>query len=178
MAQEELQQQGTLGEDTGHRLGSSTVLHEGRHILRLPGGGGGLSRSVRRGEAEELEETVIEEVDELKKKFRPAAEIDSQVLARPGFLAAYNAITADLLGPYRPNLRIITLVGPPGTGKSFAINTLFPKAGRAIIGNRGHLVRKSCSKVMVFEEFAGQIQLQKMLKFLDPIRWHWRSREG
>ena len=104
----------------------------------------------------------------MKKKFRPAAEIDSQVLARPGFLAAYNAITADLLGPYRPNLRIITLVGPPGTGKSFAINTLFPKAGRAIIGNGGTWFANPCSKVMVFEEFAGQIQLQKMLKFLDP----------
>ena len=107
-------------------------------------------------------------MDELKKKFRPAAEIDSQVLARPGFMAAYNAITADLLGPYRPKLKIITMVGPPGTGKSFAINTLFPKAGRAIIGNGGTWFANPCSKIMVFEEFAGQIQLQKMLKYLDP----------
>ena len=129
---------------------------------------GTLKNCQKRRSREELEETVIEEVDELKEKFKPPAEINSQVLARPGFLAAYNALTADLLGPYRPKLSIITMVGPPGTGKSFAINTLFPKAGRAIIGNGGTWFANPTSKVMVFEEFAGQIQLQKMLKYLDP----------
>lgn len=129
---------------------------------------GTLRECQKRRSREDLEEKLIEEVDELKKKFRPAAEIDSQVLARPGFMAAYNAITADLLGPYRTKLKIITMVGPPGTGKSFAINTLFPKAGRAIIGNGGTWFANPCSKIMVFEEFAGQIQLQKMLKYLDP----------
>lgn len=121
----------------------------------------------RRGR-DALEEAVIEEVEDLKKGFKPAGDIDAQVLARPGFLAAYNVLTADLLGPYRPNLKIITMVAPPGTGKSFAINTLFPKAGRAIMGNGGTWFANPCSRVMVFEEFAGQIQLQKMLKYLDP----------
>ena len=52
LAQEELQRQSTLGR-RGLGLGSSTVLHEGQSILQAPtGGGGGLSRSVRRGEAE------------------------------------------------------------------------------------------------------------------------------
>ena len=129
---------------------------------------GTLKECQKRRSREELEETVIEEVDDLKKKFRPAAEIDSQVLARPGFLAAYNAITADLLGPYRPNLRIITLVGPPEQAKASQSTRSSPKAGRAIIGNGGTWFANPCSKVMVFEEFAGQIQLQKMLKFLDP----------
>lgn len=121
----------------------------------------------RRGR-DELEEAVIVEVEDLKKGFKATADIDAQVLARPGFLAAYNALTADLLGPYRPELKIITMVAPPGTGKSFAINALFPKAGRAIMGNGGTWFANPCSKVMVFEEFAGQIQLQKMLKLLDP----------
>ena len=129
---------------------------------------GTLKECQKRRSREELEETVIEEVDDLKKKFKPAAEINSQVLARPGFLAAYNALTADMLGVYRPNLKIVTMVGPPGTGKSFAINTLFPKAGRAIIGNGGTWFANPTSTVMVFEEFAGQIPLQKMLKLLDP----------
>ena len=79
---------------------------------------GTLKECQKRKSREELEESVIEEVDELKEKFKPAAQINSQVLARPGFLAAYNALTADLLGPYRPKLRIITMVGPPGTGKA------------------------------------------------------------
>ncbi|ASM90388.1 replication associated protein [Hudisavirus sp.] len=129
---------------------------------------GTLKECQKRRSREELEETVIEEVDELKKKFKPAAEINSQVLARPGFLAAYNALTADMLGVYRPNLKIVTMVGPPGTGKSFAINKLFPKAGRAIIGNGGTWFANPTATVMVFEEFAGQIPLQKMLKLLDP----------
>ena len=129
---------------------------------------GTLKECQKRRSRDELEESVIEEVDDLKKKFKPAAEINSQVLARPGFLAAYNALTADMLGVYRPNLKIVTMVGPPGTGKSFAINTLFPKAGRAIIGNGGTWFANPTATVMVFEEFAGQIQLQKMLKLLDP----------
>ena len=129
---------------------------------------GTLRECQKRRSREELEESVIEEVDDLKKKFKPAAEINSQVLARPGFLAAYNALTADMLGVYRPNLKIVTMVGPPGTGKSFAINTLFPKAGRAIIGNGGTWFANPTATVMVFEEFAGQIPLQKMLKLLDP----------
>ena len=170
LAQEELQRQSTLGEDEGLGLGSSTVLHEGRNTSSgsYRWRWGTLKECQKRRSREELEETVIEEVDDLKKKFKPAAEINSQVLARPGFLAAYNALTADMLGVYRPNLKIVTMVGPPGTGKSFAINTLFPKAGRAIIGNGGTWFANPTSTVMVFEEFAGQIPLQKMLKLLDP----------
>ena len=36
------------------------------------------------------------------------------------------------------------------------------------MGNGGTWFANPTSKVMVFEEFAGQIQLQKMLKYLDP----------
>ena len=129
---------------------------------------GQLKAEGKRRERDELEEAVIEELEAIKKGFKAAAEIDAQVLARPGFLAAYNILTADMLGPYRPKLKIITMVGPAGTGKSFAINTLHPDAGRAIMGNGGVWHANPCSKVMVFEEFSGQIPLQKMLKYLDP----------
>ncbi|AXQ03920.1 replication associated protein [Hudisavirus sp.] len=130
---------------------------------------GELKTALKRKDRDCLEEAVIEEVKRIQDEgFRSVRDIDPQVLARPGFMAAYNALTADLLGPYRPNLKIITMVAPPGTGKSFAINTLFPKAGRAIMGNGGTWFANPCSRVMVFEEFAGQIQLQKMLKYLDP----------
>ena len=82
-------------------------------------------------------------------------------------MAAYNALTADLLGVYRPELKIITMVGPPEL-ESYAINKLFPNAGRAIMGNSGTWFSNPTATVMVFEEFAGQIPLQKMLKLLDP----------
>ena len=102
---------------------------------------GTLKNCQKRKSREELEETVIEEVDELKEKFKPAAEINSQVLARPGFLAAYNALTADLLGPYRPELKIITMVGPPGTGKLRNQHTL-PQGRQGNHRERRHLVRE------------------------------------
>ena len=114
LAQEELQRQSTLGEDEG--LGLEAAQYCMKDETHPPGSyrwrWGTLKECQKRRSREELEETVIEEVDDLKKKFKPAAEINSQVLARPGFLAAYNALTADMLGVYRPNLKIVTMVGP------------------------------------------------------------------
>ena len=125
---------------------------------------GTLKTALKRKDRDCLEEAVIEEVKRIQDEgFRSVRDIDPQVLARPGFMAAYNALTADLLGVYRPELKIVTMVGPPGTGKSYAINTLFPHAGRAIMGNGGTWFANPTATVMVFEEFAGQIPLQKML---------------
>lgn len=113
-------------------------------------------------------ERAADELDEVKRAYKRPREVDSVVLLQPGFIAAYKELTSDILGPYRPNLRVVTLVGPPGTGKSFAIHDLFPDAGRCSYGNCGCWFSNALAKVMVFEEFCGQIQLQKMLEFLDP----------
>lgn len=111
---------------------------------------------------------AAEELDSLKEHFKRPREIKSMTLLQCGFIAAYNAMTADILGPYRENLRIVTMVGPPGCGKSYSINKLFPNHGRCIIGNGGTWFLNPTERVMVFEEFTGQIQLQRMLQFLDP----------
>ena len=145
LAQEELQRQSTLGEDEGSDLEAAQYcMKDETH----PSGSyrwrwGTLKECQKRRSREELEETVIEEVDDLKKKFKPAAEINSQVLARPGFLAAYNALTADMLGVYRPNLKIVTMVGPPGTGKSFTNQHTLPQGRQGNHRERRHLVRES-----------------------------------
>ena len=81
---------------------------------------------------------------------------------------AYNKATRDMVGPERENLQIITIIGPPGCGKSYAISKTFPDAGRWIKGNNGNWFCNTKSKVMIFEEFSGQIELQSMLKYLDP----------
>ena len=89
-------------------------------------------------------------------------------LLQCGFITAYKELTADILGPYRPELKIVTLIGPPATGKSFCIQKYFPGHGRCICGNNGVWFQNPLSDVMVFEEFKGDIQLQRMLQYLDP----------
>ena len=111
---------------------------------------------------------AAEELDIIKEGYKRPAEIPSITLMQCGFLPAYKELTADILGPYRPNLKIITLVGPPGTGKSYSIQKLFPGHGRIIMGNNGVWVQNPLAKTMVLEEFVGQIQLQRMLQLLDP----------
>lgn len=101
-------------------------------------------------------------------EFIPWREIPPDIQMKPGFIMAYNKATRDMVGPERPDLKIITIIGPPGCGKSYAISKLFPTAGRWIKGNNGHWFCNTKSDVMVFEEFSGQIDLQSMLKYLDP----------
>ena len=137
---------------------------------------GELKGEGKRRSRDALEEAVIEEVEDLKNGFKAAGEIDAQVLARPGFIAAYNILTADLLGPYRPNLKIITMVAPPGTGKSFAINTLFPKAGRAIMGNGGTWFLNLAAGSWCSRSLQGKSSCRRCSSTLILIQWHWRSR--
>ena len=115
----------------------------------------------------ELKEAAMKELEELKQGYKRPREIDVAALLAPGFAAAYKLLTTDVLGPYRPQLRILTMVGPPGTGKSYAIQKHFPEHGKCIVGNSGIWFQNPCAEVMVFEEFCGQIQLQRMLQFLD-----------
>lgn len=111
---------------------------------------------------------ACEVLDTIKNTFRPLKELEAKALLQPCFVSAYKELTADILGPYRPKLSIITLIGPPGTGKSWIINFVWPEHGRCIMGNNGVWFQNPLAKVMVFEEFCGQIQLQRMLQFLDP----------
>lgn len=111
-------------------------------------------------------QTILDRLN--KGEFIPWREIPVDIQMKTGFLMAYNKATRDMVGPERPDLKIITIIGPPGCGKSYAISKLFPGAGRWIKGNNGHWFCNCKSEVMVFEEFSGQIELQSMLKYLDP----------
>ena len=111
---------------------------------------------------------AIEELDAMKEGYKRPREVSSLSLLQPCFTSAMREIYRDILGPYRPNLKIVTLIGPPGTGKSFAIQKHFPDHGRCIAGNNGVWFQNGDAPVMLFEEFCGQIRLQQMLQFLDP----------
>lgn len=111
---------------------------------------------------------AAEELDIIKEGYKRPAEVSSITLMQPGFIMAYRELTADVLGPYRKDVHVITMIGPPGTGKSYTIQKYFPDHGRALPGNSGVWFQNPTARVMVFEEFCGQIQLQKMLQLLDP----------
>lgn len=115
---------------------------------------------------ERLQEAA-EELDVIKDGYKRPADIPSMTLLQCGFMPAYTALTADVLGPYRPDLQIFTLIGPPGTGKSYAIHHFWPAAGRCIMGNSGIWFQNPTADCIVFEEFHGQIPIAKMLQFLD-----------
>lgn len=117
--------------------------------------------------ADERRQEAAEELDLIKQGYKRPHEVPSMTLLQCGFLPAYKELTADILGPYRPNLQIITMVGPPGTGKSYQIQKHFPGHGRCIYGNNGCWFQNPCADVMVFEEFAGSIPLQRMKELLD-----------
>lgn len=111
---------------------------------------------------------AIEELDIIKEGYKRPCEIPSMTLMQCGFIPAMKELTADILGPYRPKLRVVTMIGPPASGKSYAIQMHCPEHGRCIAGNNGVWFQNPTSKVMLFEEFCGQIPLQKMLQLLDP----------
>ena len=128
--------------------------------------------AIKLNRIREKEEIQIQAQDILERindgEFIAWREIPVDIQMKPGFLQAYNKATRDMVGPEREDLKIITIIGPPGCGKSYAISKLFPKAGRWLKGNNGHWFCNTKSDVMVFEEFSGQIELQSMLKYLDP----------
>ena len=178
MAQEELQRQSTLGEDEG--LGLEAAQYCMKDETHPPGSyrwrWGTLKECQKRRSREELEETVIEEVDDLKKKFKPAAEINSQVLARPGFLAAYNALTADMLGVYRPNLKIVTMVGPPEQAKASQSTHSSPRqagqsSGTAALGSRIQRRQSWCSR-----SSQGRFHCRRCSSYSIHTLWHSKSR--
>lgn len=76
---------------------------------------------------------AAEELDLIKEAYKRPSDVSSLTLLCPGFVAAYKELTSDVLGPYRPDLKIITLIGPPACGKSFAIQKHFPFTDAAFV---------------------------------------------
>lgn len=71
--------------------------------------------------------------------------------------------------PRRDNLKVVTIIGPTGIGKSYKVHDLFPDIYVVNMGNSGLWWDGYVGqKTVMFEEFKGQVQLQKMLQILDP----------
>ena len=71
--------------------------------------------------------------------------------------------------PRRDGLKVVTIVGPTGIGKSYAAHDMYPDIYVVNMGNSGLWWDGYVGqKTVMFEEFKGQVQLQKMLQILDP----------
>lgn len=71
--------------------------------------------------------------------------------------------------PRRDNLKVITIVGPTGIGKSYSVHDIFPDIYVVNMGNSGlWWDGYTGQQAVMFEEFKGQVQLQKLLQLLDP----------
>lgn len=73
--------------------------------------------------------------------------------------------------PYRPDLKVFTITGTTGVGKSYAVHHLFEDKNLYVVnmGNSGLWWDGYVGqKVVLLEEYKGQIQLQKLLQILDP----------
>lgn len=137
-----------------------------------------IEAAKRLREKDDIRQQAQEILTRLEDEFIPITEIPADVLMYQGFLTTYKAKTKDIVGPMRHNLKIVTLIGPPGCGKSYSIAKLFPKAGRVMYGNNGTWFANARSRTMVFEEFMGQIPLQNMLKYLDPYPMNLEVKGG
>jgi len=71
--------------------------------------------------------------------------------------------------PRRDNLKVITIIGETGIGKSYSVHDLYPDVFVVNMGNSGLWWDGYTGQpAIMFEEFKGQVQLQKMLQILDP----------
>lgn len=85
------------------------------------------------------------------------------------YSSGFLKLSARVAGPYRPDLCVVCISGPTGIGKSYAVRDRYPNVYVPYYGNCGIWWDGYCEQeVVCFEEFAGQVQLQKMLQYLDP----------
>jgi len=81
--------------------------------------------------------------------------------------------------PRRDNLKVITLVGPTAIGKSYSIHDLYPGVVKCQWGNSGAWFPGYTGQdVVAFEEFRGQIPLQRLLQYLDIYPIHVEQKGG
>lgn len=113
------------------------------------------------------ERTDLHEAAEILIKTGDINAIDRAVLMR--YPSGCMKLASLAPCPRRDDLKIITIVGPTGIGKSYSVHDLFPDVYVVHVGNSGlWWDGYTGQQAVLFEEYKGQVQLQKMLQILDP----------
>lgn len=97
------------------------------------------------------------------------SSVDPQVVLKYG--SNCFKVLALTQAPRRDELLVITMIGSTGIGKSWSVYDIFPTASiaKCLFGNSGCWFDGYTDQdILLFEEFKGQIPLQKMLTMLDP----------
>lgn len=127
--------------------------------------------------AKEMKRRAIEWLDNKENKYVRMQDLPGYLLMTPGFLQAWTARRKTLLGPDR-NMTFITIVGPTACGKSYAVHNQFPDHAKCFYGNSGAWFANGDAPVLLFEEFNGQIPLQKFLTLLDHYPFQLEEKGG
>jgi hypothetical protein len=131
------------------------------------------ARSDRRRAAEE----ALKEFRLLRARL---SDIPETTLLYPGFLHAIQMVEKNVLGPYRANLRVITLKGPTGSGKSYGVYQRY--SSELVTANTSNsgiwFGGTERGRVLLIDEFVGQIPIHMLLQILDPYPYRLPTKGG
>jgi len=95
------------------------------------------------------------------------SKVDPTIIMKHG--ANCLKLMALAVPPRRDGMKVITIIGDTGIGKSFATHECYPNLYMPFYGNSGlWWDGYTGQEVVLIEEFRGQVPLQKMLQILDP----------
>lgn len=107
-------------------------------------------------------------IDKVRRKEIRISDISSFEMQDRALMQTLEVVCKDLAGPLREDLRVITIIGPTGVGKSWSVHKLFPEGVcKWINGNSGCWFSEVDKEVCLFDEFAGQIAIERFLKLID-----------
>lgn len=94
---------------------------------------------------------------------------------KPALIVKYakglTALSLMVPAPHRAKVDVICLTGTTGIGKTWNVFDRYPDVYRPLIGNSGlWWDGYDGEDAVLFDEFEGQVQITKMLQYLDPYK--------
>lgn len=141
---------------------------------------GSTTQESQMGRQNPRRQAATRDLQDVRLQSKRPEDCGDDVLLYPGFIRAVSFITSSSLGPFRPDIRCVTIEGPSGCGKSYAA---YRVGGEELVtvstGNGGvWFGGRTYGRVLVIDEFVGQIQLNMMLQLLDPYPYRLPIKGG